>query len=252
MKAVILAAGKGTRLYPLTDKQPKCMVKIQGKPLLDHQIEVLLSCGVNKNYIVAGHLAHLIKRPNLRKIINKDYATTNMVYTLFCASQFMTGEEDILVIYGDVVYTAETLQSVMSGDAPINVGVDLSWRKYWQARMNDPLKDAETLRLRDGNRITELGKRPKSYDQIEGQYMGLIKIRADYVLKLKEFWEAMDRNATYENKDFENMYFTSFLQALIDNNWDVRATLVSGGWLEIDTHADLTFDHSPFWTPHPF
>lgn len=250
MKAFILAAGKGTRLLPLTKKQPKCMIKIHGKTLLDHQVDVLLSCGVDNIYIIAGYLANIVNKPKIQKIINLNYANTNMVYSLFCASEFMTGDEDILVTYGDIVYTADTLKSVILGDAPISVGVDLNWRDYWQARMSNPLDDAETLRLTDGNLVIELGKKPKGYNDIEGQYMGLIKIRAEYVIRLKNFWQDMIHHSSYDRRDLNKMFFTSFLQILIDNGWEVRACFVHGGWLEFDTLEDLAFDHSRFWTPH--
>lgn len=250
MKAIILAAGQGTRLRPLTNDRPKCMVALKGKPLLDHQLEVLSALGVEDRHIVAGYLAECIERPGLQKHLNPAYASTNMVRTLFCAADLMTGAEDILITYGDVVYTEQVLETLLSCTAPICLGVDLNWRDYWQARMEDPLLDAETLRLRDGNRIVELGKKPISYDQIEGQYMGLIKIRADHVLKFKAFWEGMDRSASYDGKDFDNMFMTSFLQALIDAGWDARAAFVRNGWLEVDAPEDLAFDATAFWQPH--
>jgi choline kinase len=250
MKVIILAAGQGTRLRPLTNDLPKCMVALQGKPLLDHQLEVLAARGITDRHIVAGYLSDRIERPELQKHINPAYACTNMVRTLFCAADLMNGDEDILITYGDVVYTEQVLVTLMSCDAPICLGVDLNWREYWQARMEDPLQDAETLRLNDGNRIIELGKKPISYDQIEGQYMGLIKIRADHVLKFKAFWENMDRTATYDGKDFDNMFMTSFLQSLIDAGWDVRAAFTRNGWMEVDAPEDLAFDASPFWRPH--
>ena len=250
MKVIILAAGQGTRLRPLTNDRPKCMVELQGKPLLDHQLEVLSAAGITDLHVVTGYLADRIERPGLQKHFNPEYASTNMVRTLFCAADLMTGDEDILITYGDVVYTEQVLRSLMSCDAPICLGVDQNWREYWQARMDDPLQDAETLRLEDGNRIVELGKKPTSYDQIEGQYMGLIKIRADHVLKFKAFWEGLDRNATYDGKDFDNMFMTSLLQTLIDAGWDVRAAFTRNGWMEVDAPEDLAFDAAPFWTPH--
>ena len=89
--------------------------------------------------------------------------------------------------------------------------------------MDNPLSDAETLQLTDGNRVVGLGKKPKSYADIHGQYTGLIKIRADHVARLPKVWKAMDRYATYDGKDFDNMYMTSFLQHLIDLGWEARA-----------------------------
>ena len=87
--------------------------------------------------------------------------------------------------------------------------------------------------------ITELGKKPESYAQIQGQYIGLIKISGDKIHDLIEFYDSMDRSCVYDGKDFANMYMTSFLQALIDAEWNVRAVPVDGGWLEVDSVEDL-------------
>ena len=106
--------------------------------------------------------------------------------------------------------------------------------------MADPLADAETLRLTDGNRVVELGKKPDSYADIQGQYTGLIKIRADHVAKLPVVWSAMDQNATYDGKDYNNMYMTSFIQHLIDSGWETRAAIIENGWAEVDCKDDLS------------
>jgi choline kinase len=250
VKAVILAAGQGTRLRPLTNDRPKCMVELQGKPLIDHQTEVLRHAGITDLHVVAGYLADRLNRPGVTKHINPDFATTNMVSTLFCAADLLTGDEDIVIGYGDIVYEARVLEALLACDAPLCLAVDLDWRTYWQARMEDPLADAETLKLTDDNKITELGKKPTSYDDIQGQYMGLIKIRADHVRKFHEVWTALDPEALYDGKDLPNMFMTSFLQHLIDTGWDVRAAFTKNGWLEVDAPEDLALDAGPFWKPH--
>lgn len=251
MKAIILAAGQGTRLRPYTNDRPKCMVPLQGRPLIEHQLGVLRGAGITDLHVMAGYLADRLNPPGVTKHINPAFATTNMVATLFCAVELLTGDEDILLAYGDIVYEPRVLEAMMATDAPIALGVDLEWRAYWQARMDDPLSDAETLKLTDGNRITELGKKPQSYDDIMGQYMGLIKIRADHVKAFVAAWEALDRSALYDGKDVDNMFMTSFLQHLIDAGWDARAAFTRNGWLEVDAPEDLNMDSAPFWTAQP-
>lgn len=249
MKAIILAAGQGTRLRPYTNDRPKCMVELHGRPLVDHQLVVLRDAGVSDLHVIAGYLADKLERAGVQKHINPAYATTNMVATLFSAAHLLDGTQDVIITYGDIVYEPRVLKSLMDTDAPIALGVDLDWRAFWQARMDDPLSDAETLSLTDGNRITELGKKPQSYDDIMGQYMGLIKIRADYVIPFVEAWRALDRDAVYDGKDVDNMFMTSFLQHLIDAGWNTQAAFTHNGWLEVDAPEDLNMDTAPFWTP---
>ena len=248
MKAIILAAGQGTRLRPLTDDKPKCLVELAGKPLLEHQLATLRVGGVDDIYIVGGYRADQLQRPGITLHINERYAKTNMVATLFAAEAVMTGESDLIIAYGDIVYEPRVLADLQAVDAPITLAVDREWRRYWAARMDDPLSDAETLKLTDGDRVVELGKKPQSYDDIQGQYTGLIKIRAAHVARLPEVWRAMDRDAIYDGKDFENMYMTSFIQHLIDSGWEARAAFIDNGWAEVDCEADLEAA-SQFWKP---
>jgi L-glutamine-phosphate cytidylyltransferase len=246
MRAIILAAGQGKRLRPLTDQRPKCLVELAGKSLLDHQLEVLRAAGVLDIHVVAGYRADQLDRSDLTRHINERYAETNMVSTLFAAESVMTGESDLIICYGDIVYESQVLAALQAIDAPIGLVVDREWRRYWAARMDDPLADAETLKITDANRLVELGKKPESYSDIQGQYIGLIKIRADHLARLPDVWRAMNRNATYDGKDYDNMYMTSFIQHLIDSGWEARAAFIDNGWAEVDCEVDLAVARD-FW-----
>ena len=246
MKAIILAAGQGKRLRPLTDQRPKCLVELAGKSLLDHQLEVLRAAGVLDIHVVAGYRADQLDRSDLTRHINERYAETNMVSTLFVAESVMTGESDLIICYGDIVYESQVLAALQAIDAPIGLAVDREWQRYWAARMDDPLADAETLKITDANRLVELGKKPESYSDIQGQYIGLIKIRADHLARLPDVWRTMNRNATYDGKDYDNMYMTSFIQHLIDSGWEARAAFIDNGWAEVDCEVDLAVARD-FW-----
>lgn len=250
MRVIILAAGQGTRLRPYTNDIPKCMVELDGKPLIDHQLDVLRAAGITDLHVIAGYREDRLVRPGLTKHVNSAYASTNMVATLFSAMSLLTGDDDVIITYGDIVYEMRVLAALVASDAPVTLSVDLEWRSFWQARMDDPLSDAETLIMENTDRIIELGQKPTSYDQIMGQYMGLIKIRADHVQKLVKAWQAMDRTAQYDGKDFDNMFMTSFLQHLIDIGWDLRAAFTKNGWLELDEPGDLKMDSARFYTAH--
>ena len=158
---------------------------------------------------------------------NPRFAGTNMVATLFAAENIMSGESDLIISYGDIVYEPDVLRKLMTCDAPVALVVDLKWHRYWAARMDDPLSDAETLILTDQNRIIELGKKPKTLADVQGQYTGLIKFRADHVYKLTEIWHGLDPAGPYDGKDRDNMFMTSFLQHLIDSGWDARAVFIA-------------------------
>ena len=92
MNAIILAAGEGKRLRPLTLTKPKCMVELFGRPLIEQQLSVFRSCGINDITIVTGYKSELINFPNINYIKNKNFGITNMIESLFCAiDKFVSG-----------------------------------------------------------------------------------------------------------------------------------------------------------------
>jgi len=163
------------------------------------------------------------------------------VSTLFCASELFDGEDDILISYGDIVYNDNVFNTIQETNEQINVVVDKNWREYWEARMDDPLRDVETLKIDENGSIKELGKKPNSYEDIEGQYIGLIKIRRDVVKQVKDYYENLDKRALYDGKDYENMYMTSFLQMIADNIMPLTPVYINSGWIEVDEPTDLNF-----------
>ncbi len=237
MKVIILAAGQGTRLRPWTNDRPKCMVPFHGKPIIEHQLETLRDCGLQEIVIVRGFQAQSLEHLDTRFVLNPEFETSNMVHSLFCAEPEMTG--DVLISYGDIVYDAVVIRALLNEPEPFAVTVNTRWRELWELRMKNPLEDAETLKLDAAGYVTELGKKPRSYDEIEGQYMGLIKFGAPVIEQVKSFYRRMDRSLLYDSKDFKNMYMTSFLQALINGGFQLKAVPVAGGWVEVDSVEDL-------------
>ncbi len=245
-RAVILAAGRGTRLGELSAVFPKVMVEVAGQTLLAHQRLALAAVGITKTHLVLGHGADCVRaHPDASGLdvwVNKKYATTNMVATLLCAGDALDGTGDLIIAYGDIVYEPRLVTALFEVDAEVVVVVDLGWREYWAARMEDPLADAETLRITDGGRLLEIGAQPKAYDDIEAQYVGLVRVRADATPRFR----AEAQRLTAEDP---RAYMTTLLQQLIDDGRDVRVAPVTNGWLEIDRPADLAIAIDDFWKP---
>ena len=102
MKAIILAAGQGTRLKKYTQNLPKGMLEFQGKTIIERQIEIYRNCGIENIIIVKGFAAEKINYENVTYSINEDYENTNMVESLMTAkSEF---NEDIIVSYSDILF----------------------------------------------------------------------------------------------------------------------------------------------------
>lgn len=251
MRAIILAAGFGSRLMPLTQDVPKCMVVYKNKRIIDYIMEALSEVGIKDICIVGGYKFNILQQyintryVNINMKCNNNYANTNMVNTLFCAKDFLLDciqqKQDLIVSYADIVYFSPILKKLQECGYDLGIAVDRKWRSLWEMRFDNPLIDAETLKL-DGNRIIELGKKPKDYDDIEGQYIGLFKISYRFLAELLKFYANLDRNAMYDSKDFDNMYMTSFLQMVIDNYKNAYMVEMFGGWCEIDFISDLDIE----------
>lgn len=236
MKLIILAAGQGSRLKPLTNEIPKCMVPINGKPILEHILDATEGLFFSKA-IVTGYRNDKIQYPNISYYFNELYETTNMVWSLFCAEEEFN--EDIVISYSDIVYKKEIIQKLADSNENISVIIDKDWEKLWSLRMEDPLNDAETLKIDSKGNICEIGKKAKTSSDIQGQYIGLIKFKKEILNEVISFYKNLDKNKIYDGKNFKNMFMTSFIQQLIDNKYQVKPVFINGGWLEVDSVEDL-------------
>jgi len=243
MKGIILAAGEGKRLKPFTNDNPKCLIQLEGKSILDRQIETMHSCGINDVIVVRGHLADRITRSDVRYYINPEYDTTNMVMTLWCAEKELAGE--VIVSYGDIVYNKEVLQRLIESRRDISVVVDLDWEKYWKQRFADPLKDAEAFKMDASGRINVIGQKANKLSDIDAGYIGLIKFTDKGISIFKQSF--LNAKRVFENgqkpwgapRTFKNAYMTDMLQGLVNEGNQLYAVGIHGGWLEIDSCSDF-------------
>jgi len=212
------------------------MVEIDGKSLLNRQLDVLYSRGLKRIVIVGGYRADQLERFGLTLRLNPRYADTNMVWSLFCAEDELKG--DVVIAYGDIVYSREILDQLLQSTADIAVAIDMNWERYWRARNEDPLADAETLKLGGDGRILEIGQKPKSLEEIQGQYMGLVKYSAKGLVWLKSVYQEAKSNNDMRGKLPEKAYMTDLLQSIIDKGFPVTAVPITSAWVEVDTVED--------------
>lgn len=238
-RAVILAAGFGSRLRPLTDNHPKCLTPLIGRPLLDRQLAVLRAEGIEDIAIVAGHLAEMLRRPGIEHVLNPDYERTNMVHSLFCARHLLDGSRDLIMCYGDIAYEPRVLRSLLDASYEISVVVDRGWHKLWSLRMENPLSDAQSLTLGTDGRLKSLGGKARSVEEIEGQYIGLVKIQAEAQQRLCALYDGLDEVGPHGGRNKANMFMTTLIQQLLQTGFDVGPAFTQNGWLEIDSIADL-------------
>ncbi len=251
MKVVILAAGQGTRLRPLTDHCPKCMVEVNGKSIIERQLDTMRSCGIKESDItvVAGYCSDVLeehlKDTGIRVVVNQDFERTNMVCSLMCARETMETEEDILVSYGDIIYGEAVLRKILDASNGISVTVDDGWYGYWSERCENPLDDAETLMYDKEDYLTEIGQKTDDLGKVQSQYIGLMRFTGDGLKDMLDICDkAKEHTACGEKlwrteRGYDKMYMTDLLQGMIDEGCKLKAVHIERGWYEIDDCEDL-------------
>jgi choline kinase len=239
MRAIILAAGSGTRMGKYGESKPKGMLSFGGKTIIERQIQKMRSVDLSDIVIITGYRAEMIDYDGVTYRHNPDFASTNMVETLMCAEDLF--DTDILVSYADILYTKELLRKVADSSHEIGVAVDKNWREFWMLRYGSTEEDLESLSLSEDGSIKELGKTISSSSGLDYRYIGLIKFSVEGIRKAVRLYnEKKSRNEAWEQSgnQFRKGYMTDLLHELIGANAAVYPVVSHGGWLEFDTVQD--------------
>lgn len=238
VNAIILAAGSGSRLMPYTADRPKSLVGLAGVPLIERQLAVLASRGITDVTIVVGYRNEMLRGYGTRTVENPDWATTNMVETLFHAADYLG--PDTIVAYADIIYEGKVLDALLASPHPVSVIVDRGWRSYWEHRFADPLADAESLRLDGQGRIVDIGEKVKDIEEIQAQYIGLMRYQGEGVALLKDTRARLGavRRPWLDRRPLEKAYMTDLLMEMVLLGHPPHAVAIEHGWLEIDTVSD--------------
>lgn len=229
MRAIILAAGRGSRMGDLTDDYPKAMLKLYGKSLIEWQMHAIQQAGITQITIVKGYKSEVFSFP-VNYFTNLRWAQTNMLSTLLCAEQWLN-EDTCLVSYSDILYSTEAVQTLINSPGNIAITFDPNWLQLWQRRFEDPLSDAEIFKYED-NILIDVGGKTKEVQAIQGQYMGLLKFTVNGWHKTKEFLAQLPNNV------IEKMDMTMLLKLMLKNHFKIFVAAVNSPWCEIDNSSD--------------
>jgi choline kinase len=243
MRMIVLAAGQGKRLRPLTDDRPKALVPFLGRPLLDWTLTAARENGLSDIIVVGGYKSERLARPEIQLVDNVAYASTTMVGSLMVAEPWFGTE--FVMSYGDIAYRPEVLRTVLASTAEIGVVVDLDWQAYWERRFGDPLRDAESLRMAPDGTIRSIGRTVDRVEDVQGQYIGLVVFRGRGVKALRRAWVRAKTDASYRRpilghrNGLDQLAMTDVLDDLTTGDVPIMAIPIHGGWVEIDTPEDI-------------
>lgn len=242
MKAIIVAAGRGNRLVPLSDDKPKCMLEVGKETIMQRQLSVLRECGVDDIVVVRGYKKELINYPGIKYYDNIDYENNNILRSLFYAEEEMDG--GFVFSYSDIIYTRKVAEGLLGSKYDISLIIDLDWTAQYVGRVKHPVTEAELVQVKDG-RIVRIGKDVKPQDSY-GEFIGLAKFSKRGARILKVQYHKLSQ--VYKNRpdkpfqnvpEFQKAYFTDMMQDLTDRGYQVHPVDIRNNWVEIDTDEDL-------------
>lgn len=242
MKAIIVAAGRGSRMDHLTNNRPKCFLEFNHKKLIDWQIKALHENNISNISIVRGYMASAFDSLdyNLDFVINERWYETNMLYSLMCARSILESESDVLISYSDIIYQPNIVKTILETHGDIVISVDKNWHRLWSLRNDNPLDDAESLKLSDDFQILDIGQKVENIGEIQAQYMGLILLRKKGIAQLIDFYDSTTNESNWlDGRSLDNAYMTDILQGLILSGVQIQAAPIHSGWLEFDTVDDV-------------
>jgi choline kinase len=233
MRALILAAGRGSRMGSIGDDRPKCMVELEGRTLLDRQRAALTRGGASEIGIVRGYRADMLAMPGMIRFENPRWAETNMVMSLTAAAEWLRSGP-VLVSYADIFYRSELVAGLVAAPGDLVLSYDRQWRALWERRFADPLADAETFRIDAAGALLEIGGKTDVIADIQGQYMGLLKFTPAAWSAVEVLLDRLEPSVRGK------LDMTSLLRRLlVDHAGLIRTHGTDGQWGEIDNPGDV-------------
>ena len=241
MKAIVLAAGEGSRMSQLTQNIPKPLLDINGKSIIERQLSSLKQNGILDIIIVTGPHHEKFNFKNVVCVNDLDYKKHDTLGSFMTARDYMNDE--IITTYADQIFEEKILKSMTEFTGDIGIAVDLDWEKNYVNRDQHPKSEAENV-LINGNEILELRKNISECKENEkiGECLGLMKFSRKalkvFLDKYSEL-ETSHKGKFHDAPSLEKALISDMLQELIDSEINVEPIYVSGKWCEIDTPQDL-------------
>ena len=216
MNIVIIAAGKGSRIYKIVKKN-KQLIKINNEILLETLIKNAIHCKFKKIFIVVGFKsANIINILNRYKqvefIKNNLYNKKEMFYSIICGLKYSS--DDTIISYSDIIYKKNLLTKIIKNKTKnISLPINLNWKNTWKVRNKNIYEDAETLQYNKNKELNDIGNKITKKREPSGQFMGLIYFPKNKIKKIINY---------YKKTDSSKIQTTGFLNILIKNNEKIK------------------------------
>jgi phosphoenolpyruvate phosphomutase len=243
-RAVILAAGFEPALLPLIEDRPKAMLEVNGRSILERQIDALKRCGVRDVVVVRGYKKEQIAVPGVRVVDNDRFDETGEAYSLFRAEGELGGP--FVLLYGDIIFEPGILVKLLQTPAEVAVVVDRAFHDAYRAGVPLPagpldLVVTETppngrrfVAPEQGSRVLRIGPQV-SANEAHGEFIGMALFSPRGAAALRAVYGEL---ATERAEGLERASVPQLLQAMIDRGHAVVAVDIHKGWMEVDSADD--------------
>ena len=239
-KALIIAAGLGSRLKKHTENLPKCMLDFGGKTLLQRQLDTYKKNKISDISLIKGYKKEKINYKGIKYFENNDYKNNNILNSLFYAEKIING--NIIISYSDILFDPSVVERTLKSDHDISVVVDIDWRGYYVGRKDHPISEAENVIFNSNNEVEKIGKINTGNEEVHGEFIGMIKLSNRGTEIFKEHFHRLKKiywNKPFQRaKIFQKAYLSDFIQELVDIGIKVHCVIIESGWKEIDTVED--------------
>jgi choline kinase len=255
-KAIIVAAGRGRRLGDNTAEIPKCMVRVNGQPILHWQLQAFAAAGIRDVVIVRGYLGDRIdagKFP-VRLVDNPEWERNNILASLlYAAGEFSGG---FYFSYCDIVYSpgvvarlATATKSPAAASLAASLIIDRRWADAYHGRTLHPVSEAELAAVESVGpaqevRVVQVGKGAVPAAQAVGEFIGLAHFSPAGAAALAKTWQDAVAGSGIDGpfgraKTLRQAYLTDALNAMAGVGQRLAPVFIDGEWREIDTQQDL-------------
>jgi choline kinase len=243
MQAIIIGAGRGSRLMPTTADTPKCFAEVGDRRILDWTLHAFQENGIDEVTFIGGYRIECVQEayPQFTFRHNDQWPNNNILASLFYAEDRM--DEPFICCYSDTLIAPGIVSDLLASDSDIALSVDTDWLSRYEHRSEHPSDDAEKVTVASGQvtRIHRAIPEPEAH----GEYTGVAKFSAAGAAQLREHYHrCRERHAGQpfrEAKLFEKAYLIHLLQEMIEAGVAMQHVDSHGGYIEIDTQQDFDY-----------
>jgi len=242
LRAIILAAGVGSRLGELTKELPKPLVDVNGKSIIERQISLFKKNKINDIIIVTGHQKEKFPFKDVSYVNGKNSFEHDILHSLMLARAKML--DDVVISYGDIIFDEKIIEVIIKFKGNIGLAVDLDWEEHYRGK-SKRLVDKVSNVIIENDTIVRIGYRKNignTNQKLTGEFIGLMKLSKNAARVFIDIYSQLEKSHKgkfHDSNSLRQGIITDMLQELIEKKQIIYPIIVKGKWCEIDTPDDL-------------